>query len=155
MRRALQLFLLFSMVIVALWLTLAIQRQSQRVTVLPNGVRIEFLGSAVGNAIFTTEKSWHKTARRWLPVSVTRRIPPASSSQCSSGSNSVTFHFRALDPFGSLGGTDPWENCTTEDESGFRYPASGGSCSSGGATNKAFVGSMAGFCAATGTRCWN
>jgi len=138
MRRALLLFLLLCIVSIALWLTLAFLRRPSRVAVFPNGVRIEFLGSAIGAAEFTTERSWHKTARKALPASMQKWIPTAYGGNCSSGSNSATFFFRVIDPSGTMGGPDPWHSYTIDDESGFRYAASGGSCSSGGAGSKVY-----------------
>lgn len=133
MRRAFLFLILAGTVIGALLITVAFMRKSSGVVVLPNAARIEFLGTAIGDAEYTTERTWHRTARNLLPAPLTRWIPTAYGSTCSSGSNSVTFYFRVTDPSGFAGGADPWSSYTIDDESGFRYLASGGSCNSGGA----------------------
>ena len=131
MRRAILLLLLLSLAL-SLVLTAVVVHLRSRVATLPDGTRIEFLGTAVGRAEFTTEKSWHKLARKVLPPSLARRIPPASRGSCSSGSNSVTFYFRVTAPNGAAIASAPWSGYSTEDETGFRYNAEGSSCSFGG-----------------------
>jgi hypothetical protein len=130
MRRAI-LFLVLLGIIVALVMTVvAIRGRGSRVAALPNGARVEFLGTAVGEANFTTEKSWHKLARKVLPPSVARWVPSATSGNCSSGSNSVTFYFGVTDPTGA--GSIPWSGYAAEDETGFRFNRGGGYCGFGG-----------------------
>lgn len=135
MRRAILLLLLLSLTF-GLVLAAVVVRQRSRAATLPDGTRIEFLDTAVGRAQFTTEKSWHKLARKTLPAALGRRIPPASSGSCSSGSNSVTFYFRVTAPNGAAITSAPWSGYSTEDETGFRYNAEGSLCSfaSGGST---------------------
>ena len=66
MRRYLLLALAF--VVVAILSVVLIPRgEDARIITLPDGKRVEFLGTTIGNQTFTTEKSWHKTARRILP----------------------------------------------------------------------------------------
>ncbi len=131
MRRAL-FFLASLSLLLALVIGVLLVRVRPRATVLPGGARVEFLGSALGEAQFTTEKSWHKTARTLLPASMTRWIPAATSGSCSRGSNSVTFYFRVTDPVGRASGVNPWSGYSTEDETGFHFNRDGGSCSFGG-----------------------
>jgi hypothetical protein len=111
-------------------------RRSSPEAVLPNGIRIEFLGSAVGRTEFSTAKSWHRTARRFLPVALTGWIPPTAAGSCGGMSNSVTFYFRVRDP-GALGFA-PWAGYLAEDDTGFRYERGGSLCSHGGATNMVY-----------------
>ena len=131
MRRAI-LMLLFLSITVGLVLTAVLVRLRARGATLPDGTRVEFLGTAAGRAEFTTEKSWHKLARKVLPPALARRIPPASSGNCGRGSNCVTFYFRVTAPNGAAMTATPWAGYSTEDETGFRYNAEGGSCSFGG-----------------------
>src|SRR5690606_11821079 len=107
---------------------------SRRAFVLPDGSRVEFLGTSVGQTSFTTEKPWHQFARKILPRSWAGWIPPAITSGCSSGTNSVTVYVSIKNSVGKFVGTSPWDRYTTEDESGFVYQREGGSCSSGGGT---------------------
>ncbi len=130
MRRAILFTLLLGIIVALVMTVVAIRGRSSRVVTLPNGARVEFLGTAVGQANFTTEKSWHKTARRVLPSSMTKWIPSATSGNCSSGSNSVTFYFRVTDPTGA--GSIPWSVYSVEDETGFRFNRGGGHCGFGG-----------------------
>ena len=130
MRRAI-LLLLFLSITVGLVLTAVLVRLRSRMATLPDGTRVEFLGTAAGRAEFTTEKSWHKLARKVLPPALARRIPPASSGNFSRGSNSVTFYFRVTDPTGAATTTTPWAGYSAEDETGFRFNNGGSHCSSG------------------------
>ena len=129
MRRAILFFVLLSSII-ALVVMAVLFLAPSRVALLPNGARVEFLGTAVGPATFTTEKSWQRVARKVLPPSLASRIPPASSGNCSRGSNSVTYYFRVTDPTGAAITTTPWATYSAEDETGFRFDRGGGYCSS-------------------------
>lgn len=59
---------------------------------LPNGCHLELLGTAVGNTPFSTEKQWHKLARRLLPATWTGWIPGTMRLQCGA-SNSLAAYF--------------------------------------------------------------
>ncbi|HUR45532.1 MAG TPA: hypothetical protein VMZ27_06580 [Candidatus Saccharimonadales bacterium] len=120
------IFLLVAVLMAGLALTGVLWRRAEmaRKSVLPGGTMVELLGVAFGNEPFTTEKKWHKTARRFLPSLLQKWIPSAVSGTCSSSTNGITIYVRC-----SPGTSPPWQNYATEDEVGFRYPADGGSCS--------------------------
>jgi hypothetical protein len=100
---------------------------------LADGTRIRVLDAKVGGAQFTTEKPWHRLARRILPRQWQQWIPTASSGSCSSGSNSITLYLAVLDPSGLNLAAIPQAWSTTEavDDTGFGYGRNGGSCTFG------------------------
>lgn len=136
--RLVLLSLLVLIIALALGVIMLARDSSARVTSFPNGVRVELLGTAVGTATFTTEKLWQKFARQHLPTSMTRWIPVASSTTCSSSSNSVTAYFRVTDTSGAPVNTEPWAGYLAEDDIGFRFPREGGFCSSGSGASKIY-----------------
>jgi len=97
----------------------------------PDGSTVEFLGTTVGTATFTTERKWESFARHILPTRLQGWLP-AIIGVCnnSNGSNSVTVHLRVINPSRTAGGSMPWQDYVAEDESGFRYPSGGGYCTS-------------------------
>ncbi len=105
----------------------------QRVT-LSDGTTIEFLGISAGNATFTTETTWQKTARKHMPPRFTRWLPTPVSGNCGYDSNSVTVFLRVGVPPGTLPDHRPWKGYRTKDEVGFCYPRDGGYCSFGSGT---------------------
>lgn len=121
----LALALLAGGVILVSW---AVRRPGAAVAVFPDGSRLQYVGSATGGQTFTTERPWHKLARRFLPYRWQGWIPAVTSGSCSSGSNSVTFFFRQVAP---TSGPQPWINYFARDATGFRYPLGGGYCSFG------------------------
>src|SRR5437870_4397434 len=80
---------------------------------LPDGKQIEFLGTAVGGAAFTTEKRWHKLAKNWLPAKFQSWIPSATGGSCSTGTNSVTVYVRVTNPTGAPISGTPWSGYAT------------------------------------------
>lgn len=113
----------------AVWL--APRFRTEAVT-LPDGTTIEFLGTGVGGATFSTEKPWEKFARRHLPWRFQKWMRPALSLSCSSGSNSVTAYFLLTTPGGGPMTRIPWEGHRVGDGRGEWFARQGGSCSSGG-----------------------
>jgi hypothetical protein len=109
---------------------LGLKRSDARTFVLPDGVRVELLGTSQGSQSFTTEKSWERLARKHLPGAMTKWIAPASGGSCSSGSNSLTVYLAVHDPTG-VGG-QRWTRYVAEDDTGFRYNAGGSRCGFGG-----------------------
>lgn len=132
MRRYLAIFLVVTLILCVAAAVLAVWRAPARFVTLPNGMRVELLGTAAGGATFTTEKRWEGLIRQVLPSRFTRWIRPAVSSKCSSGTNSLTVFVRVIDPSGAPINRPPWQNYVTEDETGFRYQRDGGYCSFGG-----------------------
>ena len=117
------------------------RRTPASVVTLPNGLKVEFLGTAAGGTTFSTEKPWERTARKILPRAWQGWIPPASSGSCSSSSsNSFTVYLRVTDPTGAPMNAVPWDNYLTEDEAGFKYPKDGGYCSFGGTPGQKLYG---------------
>lgn len=110
------------------------------VVTLPNGMKFEFLGTAVGGSTFSTEKSWERTARKVLPKPWQVWIAPASSGSCRSGTNGLTVYLRVTDPTGAPVNAVPWDNYLAEDEAGFRHPSEGGYCSFGRAPGTTVYG---------------
>jgi hypothetical protein len=117
---------------------LAWQRNGATGFLLPSGVRVEFIGTSVGRAAFTTEKSWERLARKHLPRAMTRWIAPATSGSCYRSSNSITVFIRVHDPSGAR--SQPWTGHVAEDDTGFRYNPGGGTCGFGGGPNTEIAG---------------
>ena len=120
---------------------LVLLSQGDRRVIFPNGSQIEFLGTTVGRQPFTTEKRWHKLAKRWLPSRLGNWFPSVSSATCTSGANDVTVFIRLTDPTGGFTrGQRPWGHYAAEDDSGFRYNPGSGYCSSGGGAGTQVIG---------------
>jgi hypothetical protein len=133
MRRTLttSLLLVFAAVLAGL-ITSTLRNAPPRSVTLPDGVRLEFLGTTVGSANFTTELRWHRWLRSVLPRKWSGWIPSATSANCSSDTNSVTVYLRLTDSNSQAVGATPWQGYAAEDDTGFRYPREGGGCSTGG-----------------------
>ena len=56
-------------------------RHQNHVAILPDGSRIEVIGSVTGTNSFTTERPWQRLARRILPARFQNRIPNAMTFQ--------------------------------------------------------------------------
>jgi hypothetical protein len=139
MRRYLLLALAF--VVVAILSVVLIPRgEDARIITLPDGKRVEFLGTTIGNQTFTTEKSWHKTARRILPSRFQSWLPAVSSASCSSGTNSITVFFQVTDPSGAPIAGTPWQSYRAEDDEGFLYNPGGSYCAFGGGLSSQIYG---------------
>lgn len=135
MRRALLIVVPGGIIVVlAAGVFLLLREAPSRVLTLPDGIQVQILGAAVGSTSFTTEKPWHKQARKLLPTRLQRWIPSPTSGACSSGTNSVTVYVRLHDPTGAAISGQPWDNYTTVDDVGFVYQREGGSCTMGGGT---------------------
>jgi hypothetical protein len=133
MRRT--LLILVSMGIIAVLAVVAISNlrdASPRVVQLPNGMQVQVLGTAIGMATFTTEKSWHRQARKILPARLQNWIPSPTSGSCSGGTNSLTVYVRVIDPTGAAITGQPWEQYGAQGDDGSAYQREGGGCSMGG-----------------------
>ena len=125
MRRYLLLALAF--VVVAILSVVLIPRgEDARIITLPDGKRVEFLGTTIGNQSFTTEKSWHKLAKRILPMRFQNWIPSATTGILSSGTNSITVFLRVSDPTSGPVNSYPWRGYRVEDSTGFAYKRENG-----------------------------
>lgn len=60
---------------------------------LPNGSTVRLLGITTVTNTFTTERAWHRGARRVLPDRFQGWIPKPTRSMCARGSNSITCWF--------------------------------------------------------------
>jgi len=116
--------------IVALGVWMLSGANNRRFATFPDGNTVEFLGTTVGSATFTTEKKWQSIARRILPARFQSWIPVGITSGCGTSSNSVTVHLRLANAAGGAGTPTLWQSYVAEDDSGFRYPGGGGYCSS-------------------------
>ena len=133
MRRALLVATLLVIAVVLAVLIASARRNARaRVLALPGGLKAELLGTAVGSATFSTELRWHRWLRNVLPAKWTGWIPSAITSNCNSGTNSMTVYLRLTDPAGATIGSTPWQGYVAEDDTGFRYQREGGGCTSGG-----------------------
>lgn len=112
------------------WIVLRSRSETQRrLITLPEGVPMRFLAVRMGGAAFTTEKTWERLLRRYLPARLTRALPSAVSGSCGSGTNSLTAYFLVLSTNAS---TAPWQSYWAEGDDGFRYQREAGYCSFGG-----------------------
>lgn len=118
---------------------LALRTEPRRIT-LPDGNIVEFLGTTVGQQVFSTEQPWDKAARRILPARFHGWLPAVSRATCSSGTNSITVFFKVTNPSGAPVGNSPWQGYQVEDDAGFFYNRDGGYCSFGGGTSSQFYG---------------
>lgn len=116
------------------------QKEKTGVITLPDGKTVEFLSTTIGLQTFTTEKPWHKTARRILPNALQTWIPQAVSGSCSSGTNSITVFFQVTDPSGAPIVGTPWQSYRAEDDTGFLSNPGGGYCSFGGGVSTRIYG---------------
>lgn len=116
------------------------QKDAGNIITLSDGKQVEFLGTTIGGQTFTTEKPWHKTARRFLPSDLLKWIPAAVSGSCSSGSNSITVFLKVSDPSGARILGTPWQTYNAEDAAGFLYHKEGGYCSFGGGGSSQIFG---------------
>jgi len=133
MRRVLLIVLMLAIAGIVAVAIFLVQRDDDFHATLPDGKQIEFLGTAVGSATFTTEKRWHQLAKNWLPARFQSWIPSAAGGSCSSGTNSVTVYVRVTDPTGAPILNTPWASYMTQDDTGFRNQRDGGYCKSGDA----------------------
>ena len=98
----------------------------QRHLTLPDGSQVELLP-------FTTEKPWHRFAKRFLPHRFQNWIPSPVSMSYGHGSNCLTIYLRITTPTGApLTGFNAGGCYATEDKTGFRYAPVGGWRGGGG-----------------------
>jgi len=109
------------------WLTDRLKEErSDRTIVLPNGTRAKVLGAVRGGTTFSTEEAWSRPLRKILPGSWQSWLPSVVSITCGS-TNDIVVYFSLAAPGGAI--SYPWSWPGTEDDDGFRYPPTGGSCS--------------------------
>lgn len=114
----------------------AVRESRSNLVVFPDGSRLKLLGTGIGNARYTTEKPWHKYARRWLPNRWQGWLPSSLSISSGRDSNGMTIWFTLEDANGAKLTTLPWNWYAAVGDDGFCYPMGGGSgsSSSGGTT---------------------
>jgi len=100
-------------------------------TTLPDGTRVECIGSTLGTARFSTEKAWHRIARRVLPNSLGNWVPRARSGSCGGNSNTMTVFIEAIDSAGAASPSMPSVSYGAQMENGERLQTEGGYCGYG------------------------
>ncbi len=125
--------ILLIVIAIAIAVALARSREDNRGhrAILPDGSTVEFLGTAVGGAQFTTDSQWQRYARRYLPAYFQNWIPMPVTGNCSWGPNSMTVYIRLSHASPTSVTSPPWQGYTTEDDGGMSYPGEGGYCSFG------------------------
>ncbi|HMJ91205.1 MAG TPA: hypothetical protein VK530_15390, partial [Candidatus Acidoferrum sp.] len=138
MRTALTIFVCSIIAIVVA--VVVLNSRDSNVVVLPNGLQVEFLDTRVGGATFSTERRWHKLARRFLPFRWQRWIPAKNSGSCSGGTNGITVYLRITDPSGARINQTPWQRYSAQSDDGYAHESEGGYCSFGGNSNSVLYG---------------
>ena len=115
--------------------TLVVRRfatqQATKTVVFPGGTRVKLLGAARSDQTFIAEEPWAKPLRKILPARWQGWLPGKISMKCGSNStNNITVFFEVPAP---IGAPMPWQTLVAVDDDGFRYPTSGGTCSSSSA----------------------
>src|SRR6266478_5868325 len=87
---------------------------------LPDGSTLKVIGVTVGLAPHSTEKSWHRFAKKILPTRLQGWLPVASTGTCAGSSNSITVHFEHAGPAVSGVTPYPWLKFAAADDQGFR-----------------------------------
>jgi hypothetical protein len=89
--------------------------------VLPDGRQVVLLGTAFGDAPFTTDGRWKRVVRRCLPAHLLKWLPAPYTEMASGfGTNTLRVYLRILpSPERVYNGT-PWIHFATEDAAGFR-----------------------------------
>lgn len=104
----------------------ALADRRARFVTFPDGSRLEFLGTVMGNGTFTTDTPWQRLARRYLPARFQSWLPAVID--CSGiypATNSATIILRLTNPT-NASGRAPWASYMPEDRNGFRHPGNGG-----------------------------
>jgi hypothetical protein len=99
---------------------------------LTSGAQVRVLAVLPAGQTYDSDAGWRGRARRILPSSMERLLTPRVSGHCSAGTNSATLYLAILAPGGGAPVAVPWQGYYAEDDTGFRYPREGGSCSFGG-----------------------
>lgn len=96
-----------------------------RTVVFPDGSEVKVLGAVRSGTSFSSDSPWQGALRRILPPGWRRVLPPVTTIICGSGNtNHLVVFFGVASPM-------PWSWLVAVDDEGFRYPMSGGSCSTG------------------------
>lgn len=100
-------------------------------TTLKDGTRVRVLGATPGGTPFSTEKPWHRIAKRLLPPRWQSWVPASITTSSSAGLNSLVIWFELLDRKGKASSLSslPWMHHAAIDVDSFRYPLEGGSAS--------------------------
>jgi hypothetical protein len=98
---------------------------------LPDGSKLELLGTVAGGAPFTTDTGWRHIVRRFLPARFQDWLPVFDgATNPNTESNVVTVFLRRTTSPGTAGAGQPWDDFAAEDQDGFRYHGTGSSSSS-------------------------
>jgi hypothetical protein len=112
-----------------------------RFVALPDGSKLELLGTAAGAASFTTDTGWRHLVRRclpnrfrdWLPVFTGNTNPNTSS-------NMLTIFLRRTTKHGAPFWPQPWSRIAAEDDSGFQYLSNGSSLTTSASKDEGIYG---------------
>lgn len=118
--------------------------RSSRELVFPDGTRVKVLGAVRSGTMFTADEFWARPLRNVLPQRWQGWLPRISRITCGSGNTNDIVVFFGFDT--STGaGTVPWNWVAAVDDDGFRYPQSGGSCSTSAGTKSVHGVTLRGF----------
>ncbi len=124
--RAVLLFLvLLAVGLLVVFAVRAIRDSGQPTVVFADGSRFILLGTTIGNQTFTTEKAWHKYARRWLGWSPEAITISSGSTSANISTNALTVWFKILDANGRSTDSLPWTWYEAIGADGFRFPIGG------------------------------
>jgi hypothetical protein len=104
----------------------ALADRRARFVTFPDGSRLELLGTVMGTGAFSTDTSWQRLARRYLPARFQSWLPAVID--CNGiypATNSATIILRLTNPT-NASGVAPWAGYAPEDQNGFRYAGNGG-----------------------------
>lgn len=133
------------LILAALAITLAVAAMRARTAglarqaMLPDGTKLELLGTSISSSNFTTETRLQAIARRLLPARFQGWIPSTITGNCTSGTNSITVYIRATNP-ALANAPVPWNAYVVEDAAGFLFPAEAGFCAFGSTPGSVMYG---------------
>ena len=140
---AFALLMVLGVVVVGVVIGLRVQavRRASPTFTLSDGTRVQLLGTAPSSQAFSSETPWLKRLRKILPATLQKRwLPTAFIGTCGAGfSNGLIIYLRETRPTSAW--TTPYLfSAEPEDDAGFHYTASGGSCSFGLPGNEQILG---------------
>jgi hypothetical protein len=97
--------------------------QAARWITLPDGSRVEVVGSTLGGTPFNSEKPWERFARYHLPSAWTGWLPQPliGGGWADLDSNSLVVYLLVKAPSATVPATYNWDGVQPEDENGFVY----------------------------------
>jgi hypothetical protein len=120
---SLAVLLLAGIVVLAIYATSAVRDVLGWHATLPDGTHVVMLGAAPEGTTFNSDKKWERAARRWLPASLQKWVPPALTVPPMNASRTNTNNLSVPLLLSISSVRQPWYRFQPEDDSGFRYPA--------------------------------